>query len=165
MVETRAGLERKLDAIDAALAAMDPERDEEDTSMDIQAIFDGFDPEDHAAETEQRWGQTEAFAEAARRTKRYTEADWARYKAEDQALMREAAALMEAGESPTSAAAQAVAERHRLSIDQWFYPCSPAMHASLADLYQADDRFRASFDRHAEGLADFLAEAIRARRS
>ena len=55
-----------------------------------------------------------------------------------------------------------IAERHRLSIDRWFYPCSHTMHQGLASMYESDDRFRQSIDKCGEGLTTFLAEAIRA---
>ena len=69
---------------------------------------------------------------------------------------------MIAGAAPDSDEATAIAERHRLSIDRWFYPCSPFRHRGLADLYEADARFRENIDKHAEGLTAFLAAAIRA---
>jgi hypothetical protein len=56
----------------------------------------------------------------------------------------------------------AIAERHRLSIDRWFYPCNTDMHARLADLYEADSRFAANIDKHGSGLTPYLAAAIRA---
>jgi len=55
-----------------------------------------------------------------------------------------------------------LAEEHRQQIDRWFYPCDHRMHAALADLYEADPRFTASLDQPDEGVAAFLAEAIRA---
>jgi hypothetical protein len=58
-----------------------------------------------------------------------------------------------------------IAERHRLSIDRWFYACSHAMHRGLASMYESDDRFRQNIDKHGEGLTSFLAEAIRANAS
>ncbi len=36
------------------------------------------------------------------------------------------------------------------------------MHAGLADLYTADERFRAHYEDRAEGLAEYVAEAIKA---
>lgn len=76
--------------------------------------------------------------------------------------MAEAARLFRSGVPGNGAAAIAVAERHRLSIDRWFYPCSPQMHVGLADMYAADARFAESIDRHAPGLTDWLCAAIRA---
>ena len=69
---------------------------------------------------------------------------------------------MRGGVDPASPAAMDIAERHRLSIDKWFYPCSRAMHAGLADMYEADDRFRVTIDKAGDGLTTFLSAAIRA---
>jgi hypothetical protein len=55
-----------------------------------------------------------------------------------------------------------IAERHRLSIDRWFYPCSRAMHLGLASLYESDSRFAENIDKHGEGLTPFFVAAIRA---
>jgi hypothetical protein len=55
-----------------------------------------------------------------------------------------------------------LAERHRLSIDRWFYPCSVVMHLGLADMYESDHRFSENIDKHGPGLTMFLVEAIRA---
>jgi MerR family transcriptional regulator, thiopeptide resistance regulator len=56
----------------------------------------------------------------------------------------------------------AIAERHRLSIDRWFYPCSSTMHTGLADMWEADGRFADNIDKHGAGLTAFLAAAVRA---
>ena len=71
-------------------------------------------------------------------------------------------AALKAGKIPSDAAVMDIAERHRMSIDRWFYPCSHTMHRGLASMYESDDRFRQSIDKHGEGLTSFLAEAIRA---
>lgn len=58
--------------------------------------------------------------------------------------------------------AQGVCEMHK----QWicmFWPegmYSKEAHVGLADMYVADDRFRAYYDRIAPGCAEFLCEAI-----
>ena len=77
-------------------------------------------------------------------------------------IYRDAVELMTTGRSPSDPAALAVAERHRLSIDRWFYPCSPDLHRGLASLYESDPRFAAGMDAHASGLTAFLVAAIRA---
>jgi hypothetical protein len=55
-----------------------------------------------------------------------------------------------------------VAERHRLSIDRWFYPCNAQMHRGLADLWEADRRYADNIDQHGAGLTAYLAAAVRA---
>ena len=58
--------------------------------------------------------------------------------------------------------AVALAERHRLHLDRWFYPCNHEMHTALGDMYVADPRFKAHYDKRAAGLAEFVSAAIRA---
>ena len=152
-------LEEMLRAVDAALAVAG--RDQQGGPMDMKELFGGFDPAVYEAEVQERWGG-DAYDESKRRVKTYTAADWRRWKTETGAVYAEAAALMQQGVEPSAPAALAVAERHRQSIDTWFYPCSHAMHAGLADMYEADERFRAAIDAAGEGLTTFLAAAIRA---
>ena len=47
-------------------------------------------------------------------------------------------------------------------MTRWFYPCSHVMHAGLADLYEADQRFATNIDRFGAGLPQVLAAAMRA---
>jgi MerR family transcriptional regulator, thiopeptide resistance regulator len=146
-------------AVDAALAMLG---DGSGGTMDMQQIFDGFDPAQHEAEVQERWGDTDAYRESARRSKRYGRDEWRRIRDEQAAIYAEAAAALGSGHAPESAEAMDVAERHRQSIERWFYPCGPAMHANLADLWQADARFAESIDQHGAGLTPFLAAAVRA---
>jgi len=145
-------------AVDAALAVVDSNRQ----GGTMESIFEGFDPAKYEAEVRERWGGTDAYKEATRRTKGYTKEDWQRLRSEGEAIYANAAALMNGGTAPTDDAAMVVAERHRLHIGRWFYPCSVDAHRGLANLYETDDRFSAGIDGHAPGLAAFLVAAIRA---
>ena len=127
----------------------------------MKELFGGFDPSQYEAEAKERWGG-KGYEESARRVKGYTADDWKRWKAENAAIYGDAADAMRRGVDPASAVAQEIAERHRLAIDTWFYPCSKATHAGLADMYEVDARFSAAIDAHAEGLTRFLAAAMRA---
>jgi DNA-binding transcriptional MerR regulator len=130
-----------------------------ETTMSDQ-MFEGFDQ--FADEARDRWGDTPHYAESQRRTKSYTKDDWATLKAEAAAIVTDFAALFTAGTAADTPAARAVAERARLHIDRWFYPCSPVMHAGLADLYTSDPRFAEHYDKHAPGLASYVSDAIKA---
>jgi DNA-binding transcriptional MerR regulator len=145
-------------AIDAALAACSGTTGE----INMADLFNGFDPSRYEDEARQRWGNTDAYAQMEKRTQAYTPDDWKALKAEQGAVYAAAFAALRAGKAPSSEEAMDIAERHRLSIDRWFYPCSHAMHQGLASMYESDDRFRQSIDAHGEGLTTFLAEAIRA---
>jgi MerR family transcriptional regulator, thiopeptide resistance regulator len=124
--------------------------------------FDGFDPARYEDEARARWGDTDAYRESARRTKRYQPADWKKIKTEQAAIYQDAAQAMQAGKKPDDDEVLAIAERHRLGIDRWFYPCSHAMQLGLAEMYESDPRFAANIDKFGAGLTAFLVAAIRA---
>lgn len=145
-------------AIEAALNALD----QGDENMDPERLFDGFDPKEYEAEAEARWGDTDAYREASERTARYDGSDWKRLRAEEASILDRFVAAMAAGTDPATPEARQVAEDHRLHIDRWFYACSRDAHAGLAELYLADPRFEAYFERRAVGLARYVAVAIRA---
>jgi MerR family transcriptional regulator, thiopeptide resistance regulator len=160
-LEARAGrTAAMIRAVDHALAALATKEGE--TTMDAKELFEGFDPSRYEAEAAERWGGTAPFEESRRRTRGYTPDDWKRHAAQQAAVYEDAAALLRAGRPAASREAMDVAERHRLLIDRWFYPCAPKMHAGLADLYEADARFAANIDKFGEGLTPFLVAAIRA---
>jgi hypothetical protein len=124
--------------------------------------FEEFQNPEHAAEARERWGDTEAWKESERRTKSYTASQWAEIKAEAERIEAAWASLLESGASPHDPGALAVAERARVHIDRWFYPCSARMHVALAEMYEADPRFKAHYESRREGLAAFVAASIRA---
>ena len=146
-------------AIDAALTAVE---EKDMGTLDMKKIFDGFDPARYEDEVKQRWGHTDAYKTSAQRARSYTEADWQALKAEQSAIYGDALAAMRAGTRPDEARAMDVAERHRLLIDRWFYPCSFEMHRGLADLWESDRRYADGIDAHGAGLTEYLAAAARA---
>ena len=153
-------LDAMLDLIDRTLQSM-----EEGTTMtkeEMFEVFGDFDPSEHEAEAKERWGDTDAYRESARRTKRYAKADWQRIKDEGEANMAAMIELFDAGVSPDDERAMDVADEARLQIDRWFYPCSPEMHMGLGDMYIADARFTAHYDQHRPGLAAWFRDAIAA---
>ena len=155
--------EAMIRAIDVALVALEGRCKKGDVNM--EALFEGFNHSQYEDEARKRWEKSEAFIESQKRTTRYSPDDWKAIKAEQAALYDGAYAALKAGKSASDAAVMDIAERHRMSIDRWFYPCSHGMHRALASMYESDDRFRQSIDTHGEGLTSFLAEAIRANAS
>lgn len=125
-------------------------------------VFGDFRPEDHAEEAEQRWGDTQAWAQSQRRTASYRKQDWLAIKAQGDTIERDLATALGEGVDPTSDRATAVAERHRQHISRWFYDCPHEMHVGLGELYVEDERFRAHYEQIAPGLAVFTRDAIRA---
>ncbi|MFF4827864.1 MerR family transcriptional regulator [Streptomyces sp. NPDC001312] len=123
-------------------------------------VFGDHDPEQYADEVRQRWGDTEAYQQSQRRTASYTKEDWKRLTEEQDAIHRRMAALLDAGTPAGSEAAMDVAEEHRRFISGSYYDCGHEMHTCLAQMYVADPRFTATYEKIRPGLAAYLREAI-----
>ncbi len=160
LTERATRVQALIQAVDAALESL--ERGTVMTKEEMFEVFGDFDPTKYEAEAKERWGQTEAYRESARRTARYGTKDWEKIKAEGDQIQRELAARLEAGGAPTDPEAIALAEQHRSYIERWFYPCSPEMHRGLGELYVSDSRFTENIDRVRPGLAQFMRDAFRA---
>ena len=148
------------EAVDAALDA-----EEGGVTLDANDMFDvfgDFDPKQYEQEVVDRWGETDAYKESARRTARYTKADWQRFKAESEAISATIVAAMDAGLAADSVEAMDAVECHRVQIDTWFYPCSHDMHCALAQGYIADPRFTATYEKIHTGMARYVHDAVTA---
>jgi DNA-binding transcriptional MerR regulator len=126
------------------------------------SVFGSNDPNENADEAHERWGDTDAYRESARRVRRYGVDEWRAIKAESDEIERGFATVAQQGLSPDAPAALEWAERHRQHIDRWFYPCPSEMHLNLAYLYVADARFAEHYNRGHPGLAIFVSASIRA---
>lgn len=135
------------------------------TKDEMFEVFGDFDPAEYEDEVKERWGESDAYKESARRTARYTKADWERFKAESEQIGTDTARLMDEGVPPTDPRAMDLAEQARLQIDTWFYPCSHDMHVGLAGMYIADPRFTATYEKIHEGMAQYWHDAILANAS
>ncbi len=148
-------------AIDTALE--NEMNDRPVTDADMRELFgEGFD--DAHAEAEQRWGDTDAWRESARRTASFTKADWEEVKAEADAVHETFLAAFRSGLPASSPEAMAAAEQHRRHIDARFYDCPPPAHRGLGDLYVSDPRYTATYDESldAPGLSSSVRDAIHA---
>lgn len=125
-------------------------------------VFGDFDPDTHAVEVAERWGDSDAFRESRQRAARYAKADWQRMKEESAAPIDALLGAMRAGRPADSAEAMDAAEQHRQHISRWFYDCTPEIHVGLGEMYVADPRFSATYESIGPGLAAYLRDAIRA---
>jgi MerR family transcriptional regulator, thiopeptide resistance regulator len=142
-------------ALDAALAAHQQGHEPE-----VSRMFEDFDPAEYEQEARERWGDTDAYQQSARRTARYGEAEWAQIRTDSETVLADFTALLTAGAPADGAPARAVAERHRRHIAQWFYELSPQMHRTLAEMYITDARFAAGYEKVAPGLAQYVHDAV-----
>ncbi len=160
LAEKAARIQAMIGAVEAALEARQKGVTMNDGEM-FEVLGD-FDPKQHEDEARERWGDTDAYKESARRSARYNKEDWKRIKAEQDEIVEAFASAMVAGLAPDTDEAMDIAERHRLGIDGNFYPCSNEMHVNLGRMYVADPRFTKHYEDRAPGLARYVCEAIEA---
>ncbi len=130
------------------------------TKEEMFEVFGDFDPAQYEDEVQERWGESDAYRESSRRTATYTKADWERFKAESEQIGTDTARLMDEGVAASDPRAMDLAEQARLQIDTWFYPCSHEMHVNLAEMYIADPRFTATYEKIHAGMAQYWHDAI-----
>ena len=125
-------------------------------------VFGDFDPDQHEEEVQERWGETDAYAQSKRRTAAYSKEDWLRIKAEGEDVEARFAAALAAGVPADSEHAMDIAEEHRQQISRNFYDCPPQMRAGLGRMYVEDERFTAHYEKRAAGLAQYVSDAVQA---
>jgi DNA-binding transcriptional MerR regulator len=130
------------------------------TPGEMLELFGEHDPTEHVEEAKQRWGDTNGYREAHRRTSSYGKEEWLQIRREGDEVPAHFAAAMQAGHPADSAEAAAAAVAHREHISRWFYEVTPEVHQGLAQMYVADPRFTATYDDIAPGLALYVSDAI-----
>ncbi|HST43534.1 MAG TPA: MerR family transcriptional regulator [Conexibacter sp.] len=115
---------------------------------------------EHAAEAEQRWGESDAWKESQRRTAAYTKDDWIAIKREADANIAAFAHAIKAGEPADGTVAMDAAEDHREHISRWFFACDHGRHRDIAALYVSDPRYMRTWDETAPGFSRYVHDAI-----
>jgi len=123
-------------------------------------LFNGFSDYEmnkYKEEAKKRWGNTDAYKQSMQRTKNWTKADYKKIQAKTETLTKKLAGAMDLDiKSPQ---VQELVAQHHKGIEV-FYDCSYAIYRGLADMYVADPRFTAYYDKHKPGLAKWLQKAI-----
>ncbi len=142
-------LERLISAIDGAVKG-----------ENVMKAFDNSEFEKHKAEAKEKWGKTDAYKAYAQRTKNYSKQKWNDLAAGMDRIMAEFALCMRKDESPDSTEAQNLVKMLQNHITENYYLCTNEILAGLGQMYVADDRFKNNIDKHADGTAAFICEAI-----
>ena len=144
-------LERLISAIDGAVKG-----------ENVMSAFDNNEFEKYKAEAQEKWGKTDAYKEHAERTKNYSRQKWNDLSEGMDHVMAEFAVSMKNGETPDSAEAQNLVKTLQNHITENYYLCTNEILAGLGQMYVADERFKSNIDKHADGTAAFIGEAIEA---
>jgi hypothetical protein len=118
--------------------------------------------EQYKDEVLERWGDTEAYSQSKARTSKYTHADFAAAKLDQEAATELFVHAFGNNISIDAPETQNAVVAHREAISKWFYDCSVEMQKNLALMYVQDPRFKKYYDGRANGLAQYVHDAIMA---
>ena len=90
-----------------------------------------------------------------------TQEEYAQWKSLGDALLQALSTAVKAGADPAGPEGQRIAALHRRWLSYSWEAYTPQAHAGLAELYVADPRFTAYYDREVPGCAAFLRDAVR----
>ena len=143
-------LERLISSIDNAMKG-----------ANVMSAFDNSEFEKHKVEAQEKWGTTDAYKEHKEKTKNYSKQKWNDLAAGMDRIMAEFAVCMGNGETPDSTNAQKLVQKLQSYITENYYLCTNNILAGLAQMYVADRRFKDNIDKHADGTAEFILEAVK----
>lgn len=161
----RVDLVRKVERLNAVIDAIDKSMEARKMNIKLTAeerleIFGDFLPEEYEDEAKERWGDTDAYKQSARRTSSYDKEQWLAIKTESDDINDRLIKAMHSGVASTDAQAMDLAEEHRQHITRWFYDCGYDIHRGLGQMYVADERFTKNYEDLAPGLSQYVSSAM-----
>ncbi len=142
-------LERLISSIDDAMKG-----------ANVMNAFDNSEFEKYKAEAQEKWGKTDVYKEHSEKTKNYSNRKWNDLAEGMDNIMAEFALCMTSGKKPDSAEAQDLVKMLQNHITENYYICTKEILAGLGQMYVADERFKNNIDKHADGTAEFIRDAI-----
>ncbi len=126
----------------------------------VMDAFDNREFEKYKQEAKEKWGETDAYREHTEKTKGYSKDRWNNLAEEMNDIFAEFALCMKNGEEPDSDGVQSLVKTLKSHITENYYHCTNEILAGLGQMYVADERFRNNIDKHADGTAEFVGQAI-----
>ena len=142
-------LERLISAIDGAVKG-----------ENVMTAFDNSEFEKYKVEAQEKWGKTDAYKEHTEKTKNYSKQKWNDLAEGMDHIMADFAVCMKNGETSDSDEAQSLVKKLQNHITENYYLCTNEILAGLGQMYVQDERFKNNIDKHADGTATFICEAI-----
>ena len=113
-------------------------------------------------EVKEKWGNTEAYAEYAEKTKNNSTAKNNEMLREMDGRIGMFAFCKERGTPYDDPAIMCIVEEFRQFISMNFYSCNKEILTGLGKMYVEDPRFKKNIDKHGEGTAEYISKAIEA---
>ena len=122
--------------------------------------FNNSEFEKYKVEAKEKWSKTEVYREHEGKTKNYSKEKWNNLAEEMNNIFTEFAVCMKSGEEPDSVEVQNLVKMLKNHISENYYLCTNEILVGLSQMYVADERFKNNIDKHAEGTAEFVCQAI-----
>ena len=146
----------KKERLERLIAAID----DAEKGENVMKAFDNSEFEKYKAEAQERWGTTDAYKEHAQKTRSYGKDKWSGLMEDMNVIFHEFACCMENGNTPDTENAQKLVKKLQDHITENYYTCTNEILSGLGQMYVADERFKNNIDKHAEGTAVYVNEAI-----
>ena len=128
-------------------------------------VFDNSEFEEkrneYAKEAREKWGDTAAYKEYAEKTADYSEDKHKQVNSAMDERIAEFADCKRNGFAPESQKTQALVKKWQDFITENYYTCTKEILVGLGEMYVADERFQKNIDRHGDGTAQFMSDAIK----
>ncbi|RJO77304.1 MerR family transcriptional regulator [Nocardia panacis] len=126
-------------------------------------VFDGFDHTVYKDEVIERWGR-DAYDKSDRWWRSMSEADRTAHMRAAVDIAADYGRARAAGLAADSPEVQAITRRHYEWVGVGWQTKTPPLQAftGLGEMYVADPRFAANYDKHGPGTAEFVRDAMRA---
>ncbi len=130
--------------------------------MQDEELYGSFTKKEMDAYTEearQKWGDSDAFKQSQIRVKQMGKAGLKKVLEASGKLTVEIAGAMKTGINPKSEEVQKLIAKHYDGL-RAFYEPNLEIYRGLANMYVADERFKANYEKVAPGLAKFMHDAM-----
>ena len=124
-----------------------------------EEILDGFDNSQYEQEVVERWGRN-AYDKSTRKWGALSKDTQRDMLAEQERIAQALAELGARGGDAASDEVQALVRRHHAWVSFFWVPNREA-YIHLGEMYVADPRFTAVYDKHAQGATRFIRDAMR----
>ena len=142
-------LEKLISAIDGATKG-----------VNIMKAFDNSEFEKYKSEAKEKWDGTDAYNEYKEKTKGQSKGDFDALGEGMDLIMGEFSLCMKNGFEAEGEEAQSLVKKLQQYITDNFYTCTKEILSGLGQMYVLDERFKNNIDRHGDGTAQFISEAV-----
>ena len=119
-----------------------------------------FSDNSFTEEAKEKWGNTEAYRQYEEKAGNFSMDNQNAMAEAMDGIMAEFSECLKNGDEPFSDMSQALVKKLQEYITENYYNCTDEILAGLGRMYVADERFMANIDRHSEGTAEFICNAI-----